>query len=57
MRKPSIVAPVALGVVAGLAAAALAGDITFAALSVVGLSVLVTSPAEREPGSRSSRRR
>ena len=52
MRKPSILAPVA-----GLAAAALAGDITFAALSVVGLSVLVTGPAEREPGSRSSRRR
>jgi hypothetical protein len=57
MRKPGILAPFALGAVAGLAAAALAGDITFAALSVVGLSVLVTAPAEREPGSRSSRRR
>ena len=57
MRKPSILAPDALGAVAGLAAAALAGDITFAALSVVGLSVVVSAPAEREPGSRSTRRR
>jgi hypothetical protein len=57
MRRPSILAPVALGAVAGLAAAALAGDVAFAALSVAGLSVLVTGPSEREPGSRSSRRR
>ena len=57
MRKPSILAPVALGVVAGLAAAALAGDITFAALSVVGLSVVVTGPSSPAPGSRSRRRR
>jgi hypothetical protein len=42
MRKPSVLAPVALGTVAGLAAAAVAGDVTFAALSVVGLSVLAT---------------
>ena len=42
MRKPSILGPVALGAAAGLAAA-IAGDVTiFAALSVVGLSVLVT---------------
>jgi hypothetical protein len=56
MRKPSILVPVALGAVAGLAAAALDGDVTFAALSVVGLSILATGPSEREPGSRSSRR-
>ena len=42
MRKPSILAPVALGAVAGLAAAVLDGDVTFAALSVVGLSVIAT---------------
>ena len=42
MRKSGILAPVALGAVAGLAAAALAGDVTFAALSVVGLSVIAT---------------
>jgi hypothetical protein len=42
MRKPSILGPVVLGTAAGLAAA-IAGDVTiFAALSVVGLSVLVT---------------
>jgi hypothetical protein len=42
MRKPSLLAPVAVGAVAGLAAA-IAGDVTvFAALSVVGLSVVVT---------------
>ena len=42
MRKPSIVGPVILGAAAGLAAA-IAGDVTiFAALSVVGWSVLVT---------------
>ena len=42
MRKPSILGPVALGAAAGLAAA-IAGDVTIiAALSVVGLSVLVT---------------
>lgn len=42
MRKPSILGPVALGVAGGLFAA-IAGDVTmFAALSVVGLSVLAT---------------
>jgi hypothetical protein len=42
MRKPSILGPVVLGAAAGLAAA-IAGDVTvFAALSAVGLSVLVT---------------
>jgi hypothetical protein len=42
MRKTRFLAPVAVGAVAGLAAA-IAGDVTvFAALSVVGLSVVVT---------------
>jgi hypothetical protein len=57
MRKPSILVPVTLGAVAGIAAAALAGDITFAALSVVGLSVVATGPSAPEPGSRNRRRR
>jgi hypothetical protein len=57
MRKPSVLATVALGAVAGLATAALTGDVTFAALSVVGVSVLVTGPASPAPGSRTRRRR
>ena len=42
MRKPSILVPVILGAAAGLAAAIIGDVAVFAALSVLGLSLLAT---------------
>jgi len=43
MRKPGILGPVVLGTAAGLAAAILGDITTFAAVSVIGLTVLGTA--------------